>query len=520
VRLPDDRNAEWPPYFWKRDQTLIEESRTWLVGNVKELAEFYRSSSSLSNSASWRRRLVERLGRGDFDAREGQPDRIHVPFSRQVAKTSASLLFSETPTFKVEGAHEDPGVDANGNQLPPTQETTLALEAEERLSQLTVLDGWSSKLLQAAYVCSGEGGVYLRPTWDPTLQAHPVLQVIHHNRAVPSFSRGKLHSVVFWSVLEVTPDKRVWRHLEHHTAGQVQHGLYFGTHTTLGTRHALGDRFETASLVADRDGFFDFRPYGIEGLLPEYVPNLLPNLVTLSGDVGSSDSAGLEDQMFALDEADTAWHGDVRVGKRRIIVDDSMLERGGPGRGATFNVDQEVFAPLHFGALNDNVGIEVVDFSIRADDFEATVTNRLNRLSIAAGYNPESVTAVSNGTAATATEILSRDALSADTTNTKRRYWEKALSGLCHKFLILDSQVFGTPVNAYRPTVVWPTTAEQDLRETASTLNLLSLAGAVSTKEKIRLLHPQWSETQVLAELEEIRLDENPPVIEPDAPLV
>lgn len=502
--LPDARNAEWPPRWWKDDARLIEEARLWLIGDVGKLGDFYANSSA--DSSRWRR-FVSWLSRNNATDTDEGADRLHVPLPRQIARTSAALLFSEVPGLAMPGAHDDPGMAEDGKTpLPPSPEQQTAIDAEERLATIAREDGWAAKLLQAAFVQSGTGGVYLRPNLNPELVAdRPFLEVIHHDHAVPVFQSGQLVEVTFWTVVEIIGET-VWRHLECHTPGRVEHALYEGNNRQMGARVELTAKRATKALLPEVNLS---STYGIDGLLPDYVPNMLPHPVTLSGNVGGADCAGIEDQLSALDQADTEWAQDVELGGRKVIVPDQFLSRSGRGDGAHLDRSQRVFSPLSFGALNESQEtITMIDFDIRAADFEATLTNRTNRVSVAAGYNAESVTWANTGESMTATEVLARDALSAETTAAKRQYWQAALASMSEKVLRLDAKAFtSTAVTPMRPTVVWPTAAEADMRETASTLNLLNLAGAISTEGKVRMLNPEWGDSQVQAEVDRIAAD-------------
>lgn len=510
VPLPDARNAEWPPRSWAEDARLIEEARLWLTGDIVKLGEFYGGTGT--DSSRWRR-FVSWLSRQGETAQGEGVERLHVPLPRQIARTAASLLFSEPPSLEMPGAHEDVQVDAEGNPAPLTPEQQAAVDAEARLALIAEEDGWAAKFWQAAYVASGTGGVYLRPNVNAQLvPGRPFLEVIHHDHAVPTFQSGQLVEVIFWTIVEQA-GQTVWRHLECHTPGKVEHALYEGN-----TRH-LGDRVELAAKQATKllapESDIATR-YGIEGLLPDYVPNMLPHPVTLSSTIGGADCAGIEDQLAALDQADTEWGQDIELGGRKVIVPDQFLTRSGRGEGAYLDRSQRVYSPMSFGALNEGQEtITMIDFDIRAADFEATVTNRTNRTSVAAGYNAESVLWANTGESMTATEVLSRDALSGETTQAKRGFWG-AIAPMAEKVLRIDAVEFpSTAVTPMRPRVVWPDAAEQDMRETASTLNLLNLAGAVSTSEKVRLLHPEWSPSQVDAEVDRIQAEESMQVGDP-----
>lgn len=498
--LPDSK-TDWPLPHWKNEQRNIDEARLWLIGDTDALGSFYDNTASTPQS--WRRKLSAAARRTNTNST--RPSRLHVPLARRIARTSAALLFSDPPTLSIPDAHLD-------TPLADAQAT------EAIIHQHAKTDGWSAKLLQAAYVASGTGGVYLRPTWDQTLYPdRPTLSIIHHDHAIPTFALGKLVSVIFWAEVERDGSGNVWRHLELHTAGQVEHALYAGNQTGLGERKGLADHARTAGFrQPDGSGVINLRPLGIEGLLPDYIPNQLPNPKTLSGDLGGSDTAGLEGSMDAIDEADTSWDRDVRLSKARLVVPDEFLDHAGRGSGATFDQDRDIFSPLSMDpSQRDKAGIELVQPEVRAEQFDATIRSRSDRLSIDAGYSPASVEWANTGAAQTATEVLSRDALSADTTSAKRQYWAPAIESMTYKTQLIMRSVYKSPVVPMRPTVVWPSAAEQDMREVASTLNLLNLSGAVSIERKVSILNPTWSTTQIAEEVARIQLETGTAVADP-----
>lgn len=517
MALPDDRTDAWPPARWACDAKLIEESRLWLVGDLARLGEFYASArtGTSANPSMWRK-MLQRMKRGQQSGAPQAVDRVHNPIARKIARTSSMLLFSESPAFRIDAAHIEQDDDT------ATPDVSDAQATEDRLSWLAARDGWSSKLQQAATVSSGTGGVYLRPLWNRSLVAdRPILTVVHHDHAVPTFDQDQLVEVIFWTEIERALDGTVWRWLERHTAGQVEHALYAGRADRIGERYPLAAKQRTKALIGpegcDERGIVDLvAMFGIESVLADYVPNVLPHPVTLSPTIGGADTSGLEDQMTALDSADTGWAKDVDLGRRRIIVPDSFLNHETRGTPDWFDEGRDVFSPMSFGALSEGQEtITSIDFQIRAADFEATITSRENRISVAAGYNPESILWANTGDAMTATEVLARDKLSADTTAAKQRFFEVALSSMAHKMLVIDARLFGSGVNPMVPSIEWPSTAQSDMREAATTLNLLNLAKAVSTPAKVRLLHPDWTQRQVDEEAAAILAEEGVQVDDP-----
>lgn len=508
--LPE-RNAQWPPAEWAPQAAQIALDRLWLVGPAAAAA------SSSTNELGWLRASIVKMLK--IDARTGTTDdanRQHVPLPRLIAATSASLLFSEPPSLVIPEAHETE-VGEDGRERPPTTEQLAAQAVEDQLTAWMGDDGgWTAKLLQGAFIASGLGGVLLRPTWG-TPSGRVQLDVIHADRFVPRFVHGELDGVVIATTVERSPDGSSLLHLEDHERGRVTHGLYRVRGGQLADRLDLGASKATASLAADKDGVLDLRPLIDDRLLPDYVPNWLPHVVTLDPNIGSADTAGLYDRLSALDRAATAWDTDVDLGEAIMIVPDQFLTRSGQGNGAAFDRKQRIFSPVPVGALDDAAAtMQFVQADVRSDAFGAAKTDIGVEVSLAAGYNPESIDwQNAGGGEMTATEVLARDARSRDTTMAKRRYWGRAMVSSAEKCLLIDAKVYSSGLTPMRPVVEWPSVQEQDMREMASTLHLLNLSGSISTKEKVRMMHPDWSTTRIEAEAQAILDEQNAGVPDP-----
>lgn len=500
--LPTDAHAaDWPPPTWAGTQAQIDEARLWYTGSSTELRAFYAGQTVGAGSPqAWRDRVKfwARNRRTDQDTTRGD---VHYPAAAKVANTAADLLFGEPITLAIPDARAD-------------QPERAAVDAQARLDEL--LEDWQPLLQEGAEVASGLGGVYLRPLWDLKLSPdRPLLTVVHQDHAIPTFRHGILTAVIFWRVVETDSRGKVWRHLELHEPGRVEHGLYEGTARHLGTRKELADHADTAGIAADPQGVVNLRPMGITGLLPEYVPNRRPNRRDPKSQIGCADTAGFEPLMDMLDSTVSSWLRDLDLGKRRIIVPDEFLTRSGPGGGAWFDTSQEVFSPLNMDPMSrEKASIEVVDFAIRAQDHDSTMGSVLEAVVTSAGYSPQSFGLHGDGAAQTATEVDAREGLSERTTAKKRRYWAPALARAAEKMLRIDAAVHRTPVVAFRPVVEWPT-AEDDPEQVAGIVNLWSVAGAASVETRVRTVHPEWDDDRVAAEVEAIRTEQGTPVDDP-----
>lgn len=67
--------------------------------------------------------------------------------------------------------------------------------------------------------------------------------------------------------------------------------------------------------------------------------------------------------------------------------------------------------------------------------------------------------------------------------------------------LRIDAAQFASPITPERPRVEFGDGVASSEQQTATTLGLLNRAGAVSTSTKIKILHPDWDDTAVKAEV-------------------
>lgn len=501
--LPD-ADVPWPPTVWQPIQRDVAEASVWYGGDPECLADFYSGSdktppkSIADRVMFWRKRM---------DPSADQPKRLHLPVAAQIAMTSADLLFSEPPTFTIPAAHDQ-------NPNPDAEET------EKRLLELAELDGWASTLLVGAEVNSALGDVYLRALWDESVADHPMMDVVHADHAVPEFSiSSQLTAVTFWRTVMTSASGEVWRHLERHEYGAVLHGLYKGNRQTLGKRIPLTAHPSTEGLAEAVLLPNDVKAFGT-GIDVRHVPNVKPNRQRRDHPfgyaIGRSDFQGLYGLMDALDETWSAWMRDIDLGKGRLVVPDQFLTRAGAGEGATFDMDQRVFSPLNVDPQHlDKAGITAVQFAIRTEEHARTAQDLFDRIVVGAGYSPQSFGEKGNGAQMTATEVDARSDESDRTTSKKRSYFTRALEDLAYIALVIDRDIFGSPVTPMRPRLAFLDAAQTDLRDRASALNLINLAQAASVETKVRLLHPEWDDQQVTAEADAIKIEQGLNVTDP-----
>lgn len=494
--MPLPTGGAWPPPALADLLPALDQWSAWYSGEPEALQAAYRGQQAapkFDRVSQYRGGLTgaaSRLfwGRPTGDLTKPQT-RLHVPIAADLCQTSADLLFAEPPTVTV---------DDSGTQ--------------DRL-ELLVEQGLHSALAEGAEVGAALGGVYLRVTWDVTVAPAPFLTVVHADGAAPEFRYGRLVAVTFWHVVK-TDGQQVWRHLERHElapdgTGLILHGLYQGGAGELGHAVPLTEDPSTAPLallVTDGNVISTQSP----GLAVEYVPNQRPQrrwrTHPLGRNLGRSDLDGVEPLMDALDETYSSWMRDLRLGKGRILASESVLDNLGPGRGAAFDVDQEVFSPLRVLTSRESSGlpIEQVQFAIRVEEHARTAQQLTEDILRSVGYSVQTFGETQEGAAVTATEVHARERRSYNTRDRKLRHWKPAARASIAKLLRVDQAVFGTQVNLDGLDVAFAEGVQDSPEALARTAEHLRRAEAASTRTLVGMIHPDLEPTELDAEVARI----------------
>lgn len=495
--LPDTdqaKSTQWPP---KRLDTYFGQLREWSAwysGDADELQDVYQRIGQRQvpmprvRPSQFQGGIVGALARTFW----GQPipqgekrAKLHAPIAGDIASVSADLLFSEPPKLSLKDSEHK--------------------ATQDRLDEL-VDDGMHANLREGAEVAAALGGVYLRTMWDQEVRpAGPWISAVHADAAVPEWTYDRLRAVTFWRVLGSDGNK-TYRWLERHEVGAIFHALYEGTPDKLGKRIPLTEFDETAGLAVHlADG--DRIETGIEKLTANYVPNMRPSRIwrntPAAAYCGRSDYAGVEGFMDGLDEIYTSLVRDVRLGKARLIVPETYLESKGPGQGAFFDADRELFQAVK--AMPDKgLELKAEQFLIRVAEHEQASLLFLARIFGGAGYS-EQTFGMRGEVSVTATEAKAKERRTYITRDRKIQYWGPELSDQLETLLLVDQKVFGSNVEPQKPQITFGDAVSEDPKATAEILSLLEQARAISTREKVIMRHPEWEKDQVDEEVELIK---------------
>lgn len=483
--MPPD-GAPWPLPELAIPWRAMAEWSAWYSGDTEALMRVY---GALDGGASDRpdrpapdapgkvRNALRRWFWGQPQPADQRSRKLHMPAASEVCTTSANLLFSDPPAVRVPG----------GEDLQAAQDRLDLLFGEDA----------AVRLHGAAERAAALGGVYLRAGWDTDVADHPFLTSVDADAALPRFRYGRLVEVTFLSEVS-RRDQLVYRHLEHHTRGAVEHALFQGRTDKLGRRVPLGELEGTAHLAdaVNADGIVET---GVDRLLVEYVANAtgrrwrgLPG----TAELGRSDLDGVEPALDALDRTWSSWLRDIDLGKARLIVPRAYLQSHGPGRGATFDEDQEVYAPVD--AMLDREGLHITpsQFAIRHEAHKASSDAMKAAVVEGAGYNAQTF-GLSGDVAMTATESNTRERNTNANRTQKTRRWGLAMANIGWTLMELDRVHFRSGVASVRPAVDWPPMVQEQPQTLAQTASLLRGAEAASTRTLVQLVHPGWTDRQV-----------------------
>ena len=470
---------QWPPMDLERYK--MKEHSTWYSGEAELLANFYFDNDlqnymqlnygTRNNNKFWARQIKNQ---SNFF--------IHVPVANDIAETSSAFLFGESPIIRF-------GSESEGMK-----------ENNKALDDMLTKSGLFKRLVEAAEVASAIGGVYMKVAWDSELSENPIPVIAQCEQAFPTFKFGKLVRVTL--VYEVSNDgSTVYRLAETTEKGKITNELYKGSSDNLGSKVNLSECEATKELKPEVD------TAGVMTCV--YIPNMLPNKLNRQSPMGRSDLHGIETLMDALDEVFSAWMVDVQIARGKLHVPSGYVKEIGEGK-TKFNIDTMMYEELDVDPTSMTEPVKATQFAIRSDQFEKTCLNLLDRIITSAGYSPQSFGLNIAGRAESGTALNVRERKSFSTTNKKQSYWEDALKELIMAMCTIKQKFLGGKFTCELDVnIAFSDGISNNMAEVSSSVKTLSDAKAISTDTKVRMVHPEWTDEQVQAEVERILNDES-----------
>lgn len=485
MALPE-HDTKFPPPGWPQIQDKYDEWSAWWEGNEEQLTGIYQSQTGFQTRPSqYAGGITGTLARFFWGKPRDQlktSSRLHLPLAADLAATSAEQVYSSAPLL-----------------------TIADDEAAQAVLDQALDDGFTATLMEGAESGAVFGGRFHAITRDPGIHdGRPFLTTIHADQALPEFKWGELVAVTFVWTIHARGEERV-RHLERHELdragnGIVLHGLYRGTRTSLGKRVPLTDHPDTAALAdgLSADGETLDLPL-TPGLWAAYIPNMRPQRRWRTHPtgryLGRSDLDGIEPWLDKIDAVYSELADDVDFTRGKLIVDEALINVSPDlGAGTGFDIDRRIFTPVG-STMSDRPLMQEVQFTSRVDTLLATIQALTEKVVTTAGWSQATFGEHDGDTDITATEVRARE--SRTLSKRARRISEERqhVAHLARKLLDLA----GLPGRTVE--VEWSATVAPDMRELAETAQLLRVAQAASTYERVRMVHPDWSDGQVAEEV-------------------
>lgn len=487
-RFPFEQyHQEFPPK--EHDLAKYDVYGAWYSGDVDALHGVWGTTpTAKQNNAFWGK-----------DNKDTGLSRVHVPLASDIAQTSADMLFASVPDITIPEADE-------------SESNTRAQEAYDRLVEIINQSDLHSTLIEAGETASALGGVFIKPVWDADFVDFPLLTIVQADHAIPEFQWGILKAVTFWKVIKEEDDehqigeKKVWRLFERHCMENKRAVLYTSIHC--GRKNEIGDPVPFAE-VEGYENLQERIDLGYDSIMVRYIPNIRPNRLMRGSALGQSDLAGTETLLDAIDETYSSLMRDVRIARARLIIPEKFLDFGQTRDGYTvtqFDNEKAVYAPINADPMLDkDAKMMATQFTIRTEQHVATILDLIERVVIHAGYSPQTFGLKLEGSES-GKALSIRERKTFTTRQKKWRYWATALEDLLHMLLYIDNVFLKnkTPFDL-RPSVAISDSADRDIMVLAETMKALHDAQSISLDTKIRMLHPEWDEEQIQAEIEMVK---------------
>lgn len=503
-----DTQVAWPPAPHAQHRQRVKQWSAMWSGDLDALATAFPTQDRVQleqprNRPSQHRGgvvgVLSRFWWGQPRAVGSTSRRYHLPVAADIAVTSARLLFGEEVAL-------NPVDDPSDSQ----KARLVYLVEQNRLHQT---------LLEAAEVGSATSGVYLAVTWDADSADHATVFVAHPDQAVPVFSSGgNLAECTFEQTYGEArasggTGSTVWRHFQRYVPGGIEHELWKGTANTKGKQERLAAHQATRDYVEfSEDGFTAVVETGYPGLACVYIPNVTPQRGSLRVHptgrwFGRSDFEGSEQLHDSIDQTFTSLMTDIKLSRAFLAGDESLLE---PGQA--MNLDREMWVGMT--GPDGKVPISLFQPDIRVDKFLTAIEAEMRLAYTAAGYSP-STFGLSDTVGVTATEVTARERKTMATREAKTRLAGPAISDLILALTAIDAAQFvdggGTPI---RVKVEFPAAVSPSLGEVAQSVQILRAAEAISIFTAVRMLHPDWDDTQVQEEVDRIMTESGRAVVD------
>jgi hypothetical protein len=422
-------------------------------------------------------------------------DYVPDPLAKRIAFGFADFLFADEVEI----------TDSNEDE-----------QAQAELDALVEANRMASGLHRTERCIISEGERYGKWHVNRAVAAVPLLTWSSRLTVVPLFYGERLLAAAFVTERAREMDRNpegiydsempaiVWRHAEIHTAGRVVNVLYRGDPDTLGVRKPLTEQAATA-------GYADEWVHGLP-MLAFRVVNDLDDDDTL----GVSEYEQVESLLLALNEAVTIASENARLtGQDRIFAAGKLRQIDGSFDASLQVYEVDTNPATTLGESPSNPSIYGVEKRYDAEPLWLHITSLVKTIVSRVGLVPQWIGQQVDGHGAAESGVARRLVFLPTTlaANGKIREWQDTLPGQLHNAL----RIIALPVPQggfgrgqapeLPPTVEFTDPLPSDTGEVTLDVTTAVAGEVMSRRTAVRTLHPEWSEAQWDAELDEINND-------------
>lgn len=350
--------------------------------------------------------------------------RLSLQLAKKVCEDWANLLMNEKVAITVEGQKEQLFLD---KILQDNNFLVRANEAQE----------WKAAFGTVAYVPYLQNVVINQNGVVVGNMADIAINYITADNIYPlSWENGVIQECAFGSLKK--QGNKEYYYLQLHT---LENGLYV-------IENVLFD-MESGQVIENSNqikGFENMAPrIYTQSAFPQFVIDRLNivNNIDVNNPMGVAVFANSLDVLKAIDVVFDSYNNEFILGRKRIMVAEEALKVEGKQR--TFDPKELVFYRLPEGIDSENF-IKEIDMSLRAQEHEIALQNKLNLLSAKCGFG-ENHYKFDGGSIATATQIVSENSSLFRTLKKHEIILERAITELVRILFRLGNQYQNLSLN-------------------------------------------------------------------------
>lgn len=489
----------------------LEEYRVWFTGSSKLLRDLYNNKKADGNLNYFWRKAPNNYRM------------IHSGIPGLISTKMATILFGSGINIKIE-VFDDAG----------KPDDKLTAQAQELSDNLVGIVDLYEKVENATQNASWAGHVYFKLSHKVKLLDYPILESVDATKAEAIKERGITKAIVFkyW----YQHNKNEYRLDEIYTTVQDENSPYFGDAVIYNRLYKLKpdgkeEEVDLAEIPDTENDLPEFIYKGLRGMIAFDLPNKTPSHEFIDSDYGASDYEGALDSFDALDEAYSELIRELRSNKTIRYIPSNMVpkvtyqNKDGSYYQVSMLPDEFIDNYVQTEGDQDQNTKNEINITEIADKTEQHLIKWRTALSMA--INKAEVSPFALGITglesinASAESQQERNKTTLEMRERKHRIWKAALEKMWMKVLEMNSWMqknttakqdgfakvdlnFANTnvVVSFNPYLIPNQKDKIDTWVAARSASLSSIYNGV--KE----IHPDWSETQIMDEVNLIRFEQ------------